>query len=349
VVAQDRARVGERLVVEAQRLLDGVEHRAAAGMDRPEVELLGVAAAGHRPRMLREAAGDRAGHGAVEPHEKAAAADVPADLVAAPGQDRAAEAQDLEARGLGADQARRAAVGEDQEGEHALQVARLLQVDRAQLQVQHQHPCRRLRAHDVGGELQPREGGLAAHEAHHGALHPAAQPQMLHDLEVEAGRVEAGAGGDDEVGDRRPARLQPERIEGAAGEVEGVRLEEAHPRGGVGKGAAPEEAHPVERARRRIRLDERVAMVDLRPVGHALEQPPRALVREQRRRVLNELAMHVVGRHRRGDPVEVGRLHSAGPGGRGVGRAGGHPAPGRRGDRGFQDPALLLRAGDRMT
>jgi hypothetical protein len=141
VIAQDRARGSERRLVEAERVLDGIEHGAAAGVDRPEVDLVRVAPAGHGPRMVRQAAGDRPGHGTVEPHEKAAVADVPADLVAARRQHGAAEAQDLEAGGLGADQARRAAVGEDQEGEHALEVARLLEVDRAQLEVQHQHPC----------------------------------------------------------------------------------------------------------------------------------------------------------------------------------------------------------------
>ena len=56
-----------------------------------------------------------------------------------------------QARRLGADQARGAAVGEDQERQHALEIAGLLQVQGAQLQVDHQHPRRPAASGRCGG------------------------------------------------------------------------------------------------------------------------------------------------------------------------------------------------------
>ena len=189
------------------------------------------------------------------------------------------------------------------------QIAGLLQMQGAQLEIDHQHPRLGLRADDVAGELEPGQGRLAAHEADHGALDARPQPEPLDDLQVEARRVEAGAGGDDQMGDRlaprRSAQAQHRRLR----QREGMLGEEAHARRRVGERAAGEQADAVQFARRGVRLDERIAVLDLRPVGHAPEQPPRALVGQELRRIGHELVVDVELRHGRGDVVEMGHGH----------------------------------------
>ena len=74
----------------------------------------------------------------------------------------------------------------------------------------------------------------------------------------------------------------------------------------VGEGAAREQTDPIQPARRGVGLDERVAVVDLRPLGHAPKQPPRALVGQELRGVGHELLVHVELRHGGGDAVEMG-------------------------------------------
>ena len=77
-------------------------------------------------------------------------------------------------------------------------------MQRAQLQIDHQHARRRIGAHRLLGDPQRRHGGRAAHEPDQRARHVRPQPEPLGQLQVEPGRGEAGAGRDDQMGDARP-------------------------------------------------------------------------------------------------------------------------------------------------
>ena len=128
-------------------------------------------------------------------------------------------------------------------------------------------------------------------------------------LEVEAGRVEAGAGGHDQVGDLRRVGLDAGGVQALHREVEGVALVELHPRRGVGEGAALEEAAAVQHRRIGIGGEERIAVLDLAAVRHPAEQLPQPFVGQQLRGVLDELVMDVMRRDSRPDRIDVGRWH----------------------------------------
>ena len=95
------------------------------------------------------------------------------------------------------------------------------------------------RADDVARCLRCVDGGVAAHEADHGALDRRREAEVIDDVEVEAGGVEAGAGGDEDVRDAGAlGGGEGEVIERLAGERRGEALEDVHALGGVGEAAA---------------------------------------------------------------------------------------------------------------
>ena len=102
---------------------------------------------------------------------------------------------------VGADQAGGAAIGEDEEREHLFELVGLLKVERAEFEVEDEHLCLGFGADDVMRGFERIDGGVAAHEADHGALDGGREAEMADDFEVQAGRVEASARGDDDVGD----------------------------------------------------------------------------------------------------------------------------------------------------
>ncbi len=51
------------------------------------------------------------------------------------------------------------------------------------------------------GRFERVNGGVTAHEVDHGALDGGIEAEMTDDIEIESGRVLAGAGGDDDVRD----------------------------------------------------------------------------------------------------------------------------------------------------
>src|ERR1700739_4812469 len=146
---------------------------------------------------LGECDGDLAG----EEHVEAEAANLPGDEVAGLGDEDGAEAVEGEADGFSGEDGGGAAVGEEEEAEDLLEVVGLLQVKCAELEVDHEHARGRFGANDVARGLEAVEGGVAAHEADHGALDGGAEAEVVDDIEVEAGGVEAGAGGDEDVRD----------------------------------------------------------------------------------------------------------------------------------------------------
>jgi hypothetical protein len=94
-----------------------------------------------------------------------------------------------------------AAIGKDQEGQHLLQILRLLQMQGAEFQVHDQNLRVGFRAHDVARKLEGIEGRVAAHEGDHAALDRRTKPKDGCDLHIQPRRIEAGAGGHNQVGD----------------------------------------------------------------------------------------------------------------------------------------------------
>ena len=112
--------------------------------------------------------------------------------------------------GSARDQGGGGAVGEQQEAQHLRHVLEiLLQMQAAEFQVDHQDAGPRIGADDLVGEFQGVDGGEAAHEADDGALGAVGQAGRAHDLEIQAGRGETGATGDDQVGDCCRIGVQP--------------------------------------------------------------------------------------------------------------------------------------------
>ena len=89
------------------------------------------------------------------------------------------KAVDGEARGVSADQGGGAAVGEDQEGEHLLQLMRLLKMQRAEFKIQDQTRGFGHGADDVMRRLERVDGGVTAHEADHGAFDGRVEAEMV--------------------------------------------------------------------------------------------------------------------------------------------------------------------------
>ena len=93
--------------------------------------------------------------------------------------------------------------------QHRFDIRRFLKMQGAQFQVDHQHPRRRIgrtasRAARKAGTAaeQPMKPTCCAH------VRPQAEPRG--ELQVEPGGGETGAGGDDQMGDARPFRLDAE-------------------------------------------------------------------------------------------------------------------------------------------
>ncbi len=188
-----------------------------------------------------------------EKHIEAEAANLPGDQLAGVGNHDSAEAVERETHRFGGEDAGGAAIGEEQEAEHLLEIVGFLQVQRAELEVHHEHARVRFGADDVARGLEAVDGGVAAHEADHGALDRGAEAEMVDDVEVEPRRVQAGAGGDEDMRDGaalcgRDLQVVDER---AAHEDGGEALEDLHALRGVGEAAADVDLVRVEPELRR--------------------------------------------------------------------------------------------------
>ena len=132
------------------------------------------------------------------------------------------------------------------------------------------------------------------------------QAQPVRQLKVQAGCVEAGAGGHDKVSDSGCVALNTSGIQARHRQVQGA----AHR---TSSGWRYRGTRRAGRSRRypgvpdRDRGEEGIAVLDLAPVRHPAEQLAQSFVRQQQRRVLNELVMDIMGRNRRPDRVDVGR------------------------------------------
>src|SRR5262245_43252035 len=106
-----------------------------------------------------------------------------------------AEAVEGDALRLGGDKRGGAAVAPKEEGEKLGEVARILKMQSAKLEIHDQDSRLRIGADDVARKLQRVDRGVAAHEADDGALHRAGKATALHEFEIETGRGEAGTAG----------------------------------------------------------------------------------------------------------------------------------------------------------
>src|SRR5262245_2667987 len=112
-----------------------------------------------------------------------------------------AEAVDGDTLWLGGDERGGAAVAPKKEGEKLGEVARILEMQRAKLEIHDQDSRLRVGANDVPRKLQRVDRGIAAHEADDGALDRAGETAAFHEFEIETGRGEAGAAGYEQMGE----------------------------------------------------------------------------------------------------------------------------------------------------
>ena len=180
-------------------------------------------------------------------------------------------------------------------------------MQRAQLHAHDQHLGGRIGPHDVAGEPQGGDRRVAAHEADHRALDRGVEAAAPHQLEVDPGRREPGAGRDDQM--RHVARgfAEAEPIDRGGGKLRRLDLVSAHALGRRGQVPQRVEAVRVDRfvAARSSRREARPAPRDLRARHHALEQEARAPVAQEPRREAHEGPVDLVCGGRCRDAVEV--------------------------------------------
>src|SRR6516162_9838312 len=86
------------------------------------------------------------------------------------------------------------------------------------------------------GRLERVDSGVASHESNHGSLHGRVQTEMIDDVVIETGSVEAGAGGDNDMGDGFPLIWrQCQLVQSTGSELRREFLKGLHPACGVGK------------------------------------------------------------------------------------------------------------------
>src|SRR5438093_1280616 len=101
-------------------------------------------------------------------------------------------------------------------------------------------------------------------------------------------------------------RIKPQIIERRCRQRKSMLLEEPLAPGRVRKAASAVEAYRIEGRVGQIRLQKGVAMLDLRPLGHFTEEPPRSRAGEKRTRVIDKGMVRVECGHGRADLVDVG-------------------------------------------
>ena len=138
-----------------------------------------------------------------------------------------------------------------------------------------------------------------------------AQPGVVHDVQIETRRGEAGAACDDQMGDRIAVHLQLGGGDRLGGQRPGLRLEPRHARAGRGEGAAAIEPVAVQPAvlRSGAGREDGEAVPDIGHGGHPGEQRLAALIRQQRLAEFDAGGVNVVRRRCGADPVQPGLGH----------------------------------------
>jgi hypothetical protein len=202
---------------------------------------------------------------------------------------------------LSGDQRRGGAVGELAHRQQAFEPVGRLEVQRAQLDRDHQHARCRIRAHDMACGPQRGDACVATHEPDHHALDRRRETEPAGEHLVEPGRGEAGAAGHHHVGDAVDLSQPGDRFERELGRLAGV------------------DGHAIERARRVRHVVEaalglvgmvvrqhREAVADTRTLDHAIEQAglTAAVELPLGPGVVRRLAL--AARNRAGDGIDAG-------------------------------------------
>ena len=157
------------------------------------------------------------------------------------------------------------------------------------------------------------DGGVAAHEADHGALDGGIEAEVVDDVEVEAGRVEAGAGGDDDVGDAAALVCgEGEIIQGVLCELRSEALEKFHAARGRREVSGNVDLLRVapRTVRSRDRVNKGIAVLDCGEARHAAKEIAEGSLIEQIGGEVDEGAMHIMLRDGCRDAVDVCGRHS---------------------------------------
>src|ERR1700688_2406816 len=143
----------------------------------------------------------------------------------------------------------------------------------AKLEVDNKHSRGSLGANDVARELERIHGGIAAHESDHGAFDRARKPAALDEFEIEAGRREAGATGNQQMGDAVALRSKLQTIDRSLRQRWRVLFEPPHARRGVREITPRVETVGIDAIVFQLVAgrEERVAVLDPRLAGHAVE------------------------------------------------------------------------------
>src|SRR6266568_7222445 len=110
-------------------------------MYRPKIDGLRICPAGYMATDLFHCAADLGWHLARKLHVETQLSNLPSDQTACVWNAKGKEAVDGKACLVCTYEAGRATISEEQERKHLLQVLRLLQVQRAQLEIEHQYFC----------------------------------------------------------------------------------------------------------------------------------------------------------------------------------------------------------------
>jgi hypothetical protein len=165
--------------------------------------------------------------------------------------------------------------------------------------------------------LERIDGGVAAHEADHGALDRRVEPEMIDNFKIETGRVEARAGSDDLHASQMPRSSlfgESQPVERGARQL---RRESAQRTscGGLWTGKvsllidlfSASFQRAVSRWEAGFTNEKRCSMA--REARHALEEISRCAFRKQAGGKGDEGLMHVKRGNRGGDAIDVGCRH----------------------------------------
>ena len=289
---------------------------APAGMDRPARNLIGAPAIVERRAraLVGERVLDAARHLAGQGHLEAGVADLPLDQFGGLLELHREEVAHLQSLGRACYQRRGSAIAELELGEQGFELLRVLQVQRAELDGDRQHPRLRLGADDMKSGAERRDRGVTAHEADQGPL-DAVQAELARDDLVDPRRHEAGAAGHDQMGDAVQRGFVAQLRDGAERQLRRILGIDLHaPRGGRRR-AMIEGALFIVRTATRRRSKHRPAMLEPAPVRHAQEQLAHALVLDLALGPVDEQAVHVMLRNDAREGVDIGAslTHACGP------------------------------------
>jgi hypothetical protein len=153
----------------------------------------------------------------------------------------------------------------------------VLQMERAELDVHDRDLRLGLRTDDVPCERQRVQGGVAPHEADENPLDARPQTEPADDLHVEPGRVEPGAGHDDQMGDLVLDFGEAGSVEGCGGKLDRVLLEKTHADTGIRKPPDLIEAALVEGIALVTRAKVGIAVFYLRLLNQPAKHAPLAI------------------------------------------------------------------------